>query len=451
MESVQTILWFLIALGVLVTFHEFGHFYVARRCGVKVLRFSVGFGKSLYGWKDRHGTEFTLAAIPLGGYVKMLDEREGEVPSAELPYAFTRKSVWQRIAIVAAGPVANFMLAVVLFWALLLPGVTELAPVVGKVEPGSLAARAGLEAGQEIIAVDGVATPTRTAMNRQLLKRLGESGLLSFTVKYPGSNLQYESEAQLQEWLQGVEEPDPIKGLGFTFFQPEIEVVLDQVVEGSPAAAAGLHSGDRVLSADGVPMQDWPQWVNYVRARPGQAMQLTIEREGQTLEVELTPKEVMGDNGEPFGRVGVSPVIPEWPEEMLREYDYSLIGAFIGAVDKTWETSHFVLVSVKKLILGQISTKNLSGPITIAKVAGASAKAGWMNYIGFLALLSVSLGVFNLLPIPVLDGGHLLYYMVETVKGSPVSDRLQMLGYQMGLFVIVGVMALALYNDLVRL
>ena len=451
MDGLQTILWFLVALGVLVTFHEFGHYYVARRCGVKVLRFSVGFGKPLWSWRDKTGTEFTLAAIPLGGYVKMLDEREGEVPPELLSQAFTRKSVWQRIAIVAAGPAANFILAVLLFWVMVLPGETDIVPLVGKVEPGSVAEQAGLEPGQEILAVDGEQTPTWQALNRQLLQRLGESGPINFTLAYPESSLTYDTEALLEDWLKGVDEPNPVEGLGLTLYRPPIEVVLSRVMPDSAAEAAGLKVGDKVLSADGQAMAEWHTWVDYVRARPQQQMQLQVERDGEVIELAITPKRIVTDSGEVRGQVGVSPVIPTWPEEMLREYHYTLPGAFVKAVEKTWETSHFVLLSVKKLLLGQISTKNLSGPITIAKVAGASAKAGWGYYVSFLALLSVSLGVFNLLPIPVLDGGHLLYYLIEVVKGSPVSERVQMLGFQVGLFVVVGVMILAVYNDIMRL
>lgn len=450
MAIVQTILWFLVALAVLVTVHEFGHFYVARRCGVKVLRFSIGFGKILLRWRDRQGTEFAIAAIPLGGYVKMLDEREGDVPEDQLHQAFNRKNVWQRIAVVAAGPIANFILAILLFWVLMLPGVTGAIPIVGAVEPNSIAEQAGLEPGQEIIAVDGEPTPTWQALHQQLLRRLGESGSMSFTVSYPDSSLQYMSQARLDDWLRGVEEPNPVAGLGLRLKVPEDQVIIGQVESGSPADRAGLEIGDRVLAADGQTMASWSDWVDYVRARPGQEMELSLEREGQRRQVTITPAEVE-ESGERFGRVGVGLQPQPWPEEMLREYKYGPVEAFVAGVHRTWETSGFVLLSVKKLLVGEISTKNLSGPITIAKVAGSSAESGWKSFVGFVALLSIFLGVFNLLPIPVLDGGHLLYYAIEVLKGSPVSDRVQQMGFKLGLFVVLGLMGLALFNDVMRL
>ena len=451
MESVLTIVWFLVALGVLVTFHEFGHFYVARRCGVKVLRFSVGFGKPLYTWHDRRGTEFAIASIPLGGYVKMLDEREGEVAPEERHLAFNGKSVWQRMAIVVAGPLANFILAVLLFWIMLLPGTTDVAPVIGAVEPDSVAAEAGLEPGQEIVAVDGVAVRTWQDLNRQLLKRLGESGTISFTVQYADSSLQYESEARLDSWLRGEEEPNPVQGLGIALWVPTFEPLVAEVMADSPAQLAGLLPGDRIISVDDRSVPGWEELVAEIQRRPGQAVNLGYERDGEVYYTSLTPRAVTADSGQQVGQIGVMPVPPEWPEHMLRTREYTLLGGFQKAVDKTWETSGFVLLSVKKLIMGEISTKNLSGPITIAKVAGASAKAGFNYYVGFLALLSISLAVFNLLPIPVLDGGHLLYYAIEAVKGSPVSERVQAAGYQVGLMLVMGLMVLALYNDVMRL
>ncbi|MGD8176970.1 sigma E protease regulator RseP [Marinimicrobium sp. ARAG 43.8] len=450
MALIQTILWFLVALIVLVAVHEFGHFYVARRCGVKVLRFSIGFGKVIWRRYDRHGTEYALASIPMGGYVKMLDEREGEVPEEELERAFNRQNVWKRIAIVAAGPLANFILAVLLFWLLMIPGTQEPIPVIGEVAPGSVAASAGLEPGQEILSVDGQPTPTWQALHQQLLRRLGESGTISFRVKYPDSELQYVSQASLENWLRGVDEPDPVAGLGLTLDRPNTRPIIGEVVADSPAAQAGLQVGDRVLSADGQPVPDWMHWVNYVRERPGEEIQVIVEREGGQESLVVTPDTVNQD-GERFGRVGVALQWQPWPEERIREYRYGPVESFVAGVDRTWETAGFVLLSVKKLVVGEISTKNLSGPITIAKVAGDSAEGGWKSFVGFVALLSIFLGVFNLLPIPVLDGGHLLYYFIEVIKGSPVSERVQQVGYQMGLVMVVGLMVLAFYNDIMRL
>ncbi|MBB3167854.1 sigma E protease regulator RseP [Simiduia aestuariiviva] len=450
MAHVETIVWFIVALGLLVTIHEYGHFWVARRCGIKVLRFSVGFGKPLVSWYDKQGTEFCIAAIPLGGYVKMLDEREGDVPEHLLKQAFTQKSVLARIAVVVAGPVANFLLAIVLFWIMVMPGVTQVAPVIGAVQSDSIAAKAGIEAGQEIIAVDGEATDSWQAVHQQLLERLGETGRITFTVRYPNSSLEYISEAELADWLVDEDEPDVLAGIGLTPFRPVYQAKLAQVLPESPAAIAGLQAGDWIVAVDGEPVADWSAFANYVRARPAQSIELTLERGVERLSLPVTPERVERD-GQWVGQVGVAPETPTWPEGYLRHKQYNLAQGLWRGVEKTWETSGFVLLSVKKLLVGEISTKNLSGPITIAKVAGASAKAGWEYYVGFLALLSVSLGVFNLLPIPVLDGGHLMYYLIELVKGSPVPEKVQMFGYQLGLLMVLGVMMLAVYNDIMRL
>lgn len=447
----QTVLSFLVALLILVSIHEFGHFYVARRCGVKVHRFSIGFGKVLWSWRDRQGTEYALAALPLGGYVKMLDEREGVVAAEERHMAFNNKSVWQRIAIVAAGPIANFILAILLFWGLMLQGERGMVPVIDSIAPNSIAAQAGLEKGQEILAVDGIPTPTWQALNRALLNRLGESGPISFKVAYSeDSHFQYESEAQLHDWLRDAADPDPVAGLGISLQFPQIPPVVGEVLSASPAERAGLKTGDVLRRVDDVVINDWRLWVDYVRERPGTALNVTFERAGQLHQLTLIPDAVT-ENGKAQGRVGVGVQPYNIPEKLIRAYDYSVVGAFVAGVNKTWETSGFVLLSVKKLILGEISTKNLSGPITIAKVAGSSAESGLVSFIGFVALLSVFLAVFNLLPIPVLDGGHLFYYFIEVIKGKPVSDKVQMLGYQAGLFLVISLSLLALYNDIMRL
>lgn len=451
MDMLYTIFITLGTLAVLVAVHEYGHFWVARKCGVKVLRFSIGFGKSLGSWQDKQGTEYSVAAIPLGGYVKMLDEREGEVPEELLDQAFNRKPVLQRIAVVVAGPLANLLLAVVAYWFLFMAGETGYAPVVGDVEAGSIADVAGLEAGQEIIAVDDNDTPTWQALSFALLDRIGDTGTISFTVKYPGSDMVYQSEAAIDRWLSEQEQPDLFGGLGLIMYTPDVPPLIDSIVEGGPAERAGLLPGDRILSADGIAMEKWMDWVAHVRARPEQAIVLEYEREGRMLSSEILPDRLTDDDGVDFGRVGVSVAIPEMPEELVRSFDRGPIEAAGAAVVRTWDLMGFTVNSIKKMIMGLISPKNLSGPITIAKVASASAKSGLESYIGFLALLSVSLGVLNLLPIPVLDGGHLLFYTVELLAGRPVPEKIQAFGYQIGLFLVLGMMTLAIYNDFTRL
>ena len=451
MELLNTIAITIVTLAVLVAVHEYGHFWVARRCGVKVLRFSIGFGKSLFSWRDRQGTEYIVATIPLGGYVKMLDEREGEVPAEELHAAFNRKPVLQRIAVVSAGPLANLGLAVLAYWFVFMSGETGYVPVIGEVEAGSVADVAGLEAGQEIVAVDGRETPTWQALSFRLLDRIGDSGTISFAVKYPDSDVVYESEAVLQQWLSDQEQPDLYGGLGIALYTPEVPPVISEVVPQSPAAAAGMQSGDKVLRADGVPMTLWMDWVDYVRERAEQPIELEFERDGELLRAVIVPERISDGNGESFGRVGLGVALPEMPPGMVREFQRGPLQSLGASFNRTGEMVMFTLKSIKKMLIGLISPKNLSGPITIAKVASASAKSGLEAYISFLALLSVSLGVLNLLPIPVLDGGHLLFYTVELLAGRPVPEKIQSLGYQLGLFVVLGIMMLALYNDFARL
>lgn len=451
MDFIQTVIWALVALGVLVTFHEMGHFWVARLCGVKVLRFSVGFGRRLVSRYDRHGTEFTLSAIPLGGYVKMLDEREGAVPREQLGQAFNRKSVWARIAIAAAGPAANFVLAIVLFWAVFMGGTAGPVPIVESVQPDSVAARAGLEPGQEIIAVDGEPTPTWQALNWRLANRLGDTGSIEFSVRYPDSELEYHTVADIDRWLAGQEVPDPLAEAGLELWTPPVSMKLAQVTPGSPAERAGLRAGDKILATDGEAFRDWNSWSRYLQAHGGETLRVEVERNGERQSLEVVPEEVTLDSGERIGRIGVLPVVESWPEERVRTYHYGAGGALAKGLQETWGKTLFTLNSLKKLILGQLSTRNLSGPITIAKVAGTSADAGWQSFLSLLALLSISLGVLNLLPIPVLDGGHLLYYGIEAIKGSPVSERVQMVGLQVGMVLVLCIMGLALYNDILRL
>ncbi|AXA26421.1 RIP metalloprotease RseP [Pseudomonas putida] len=450
MTALYMIIGTLVALGVLVTFHEFGHFWVARRCGVKVLRFSVGFGTPLVRWHDRHGTEFVVAAIPLGGYVKMLDEREGEVPPALVDQSFNRKSVGQRIAIVAAGPVANFLLAILFFWVVAMLGSQQVRPVIGAVESGSLAASAGLVAGQEIVSIDGKPTSGWSAVNLQLVRRLGESGSLRVGVRDDGGTLERQHEIRLNQWLKGADEPDPIQSLGLRPWRPAVSPVLAEIDPKGPAAAAGLKSGDKLLALDGVALGDWQQVVDAVRARPDAKVQLRIERDGAQLELPVTLAR-KGEGQASGGYLGAGVKGAEWPANMLREVSYGPLEAVGEGLSRTWNMSVLTLESLKKMLFGELSVKNLSGPITIAKVAGASAQSGVGDFLNFLAYLSISLGVLNLLPIPVLDGGHLLFYLIEWARGRPLSDRVQGWGVQIGISLVIGVMLLALINDLGRL
>ena len=450
MSALYMIVGTLVALGVLVTFHEFGHFWVARRCGVKVLRFSVGFGTPLLRWHDRQGTEFVVAAIPLGGYVKMLDEREGDVPADQLDQSFNRKTVGQRIAIVAAGPIANFLLAIAFFWLLAMMGSQQVRPVIGAVESGSLAAKAGLVAGQEIVSIDGQPTVGWSNVNLQLVRRLGESGAIQVAVRGPDSDVESAHQLVLHDWLKGADEPDPIKSLGIRPWRPELPAVLAELDPKGPAQAAGLKTGDKLLSMNGQAINDWQQVVDWVRLRPAARVDLRVERDGVALEVPVVLA-ARGEGDAATGYLGAGVKGVDWPPAMIREVSYGPVAAIGEGVKRTWTMSVLTLDSLKKMLFGELSVKNLSGPITIAKVAGASAQSGVADFLNFLAYLSISLGVLNLLPIPVLDGGHLLFYLIEWARGRPLSDRVQGWGMQIGISLVVGVMLLALVNDLGRL
>ena len=450
MDLLQTIFFTLIALGVLVSFHEFGHFWVARRCGVKVQRFSIGFGTPLFRWRDSHDTEFVIAALPLGGYVKMLDEREGEVAAEDLPYAFTQKSVWQRLAIVIAGPAANFLLAVVAFWIVFLSGERGIAPVAGSVISGSLAEQSGFEPGTEIVAVNGHRTSTWAAVSRQLFGYIGTSGDIPLTVTYPNSNIEYDLAVPVSVWLREAEEPSPLRELGITPPFKLDALSLGAVAEDGAGYAAGLREGDRLVAINGTDILSVEAFINNVSSSANTAVELLIERDSGQLMVTAVPRMVDRD-GQQVGQLGVQLAsMGSYPEELLRNVEYGVFGAVVRAAEETAQTSLFVIKSIGKLVVGDLSPKNLSGPITIAKVAGDSAKSGFDNFIRFIAILSIMLGVMNLLPIPVLDGGHIVFYLIEMVKGSPVSDAVQIVGYKVGFFMLMGLMVFATYNDVMR-
>ena len=440
----------LIALGVLVTIHEFGHFWVARRCGVRVLRFSVGFGAPLWRWHDRHGTEFVLAAIPLGGYVKMLDGREEALRPEEEAKAFNHKPVGQRIAIVAAGPVANFLLAFVFFWLLAMLGTQQPKPVIGQVLEGSVAERAGLRDGLHISAIDGVSVIGWADISMQLLKRVGDSGTLQVSATTSGDSLPRDYQLQLHNWQRGNEELDPINSLGIIPWRPQFAPLLTQVDPDGPAFAAGLQERDLIVALDSSSISSWLEVVAYVQERPGQTVELELERSGNRLTVPVTlqSREVQGQH---TGYLGAGITATGWPEDMLVNVQFGPIAAIGDGIARTWNMSSMTLLSIQKMLTGQLSAKNLSGPITIAKVAGQSAESGLRSFLNFLAYLSISLGVLNLLPIPVLDGGHLLFYLVELVRGKPVSEKVQTWGMQIGIALVMCLMFFAVFNDLTRL
>lgn len=446
----MTVTWFLIAISILVAVHEFGHFYVARRCGVKVLRFSIGFGPRIFSVRDRSGTEFALSAIPLGGYVKMLDEREGEVEEADRHLSYNSKSVFARIAIAAAGPLANILLAFVFYWAILLNGTIVYSPVIGSVEEGSLAQQAGLAEGQEIVSVDGKATPGRREVSLALINRLGESGDIRIVAKYPGDELTYESYLKITNWMRGTEEPDPLSGLGLRFYYPPLGKAIGQVVEDGAAYEAGFQVGDELLTVNGRDITGWKEWVDLVRSSPSIELSVDVGRAGSIQSLTLVPKRTEKD-GEVYGYVGMGVQLPVMPENMRRIVHYNLFEAFVRAASETSDAVSFVFVSLKKLILSQISIKNLSGPIGIAKVAADQAQYGFWAFVSFMAHVSVILAVINMLPIPVLDGGHILFCVVEWVKGSPLSERIQLLGLKAGMTLLMCVMVVAFYNDILRL
>ena len=450
MQIIETILALALTLGILVTLHEYGHFWVARRCGVKVLRFSVGFGKPMFSWYDRHGTEFAVAAIPLGGYVKMLDQREGPVPEELKDQEFMSKSPGQRIAIASAGPIANFLFAILAYWVISVVGVTAVAPIVGDVAQGSVAERAGLQEGMEIHAVDGHRVTSWRDINMRLLERAGEQGRVTLEVSDDGGARGTVS-GELGGWKLSDDTPDPIGEFGITPWRPEIPAVLGEIAEGGQGQAAGLQTGDKVLSVDGEPIAGWLDLVEHVRNAPGQTLSVTVLRDGVERTLEVTPGERTADSGEVIGFVGVGVQPVSWPDEVLREISYGPLAAIPQAIGETWSDTRLTLVAIQKMVTGLLSPTNLSGPITIARVAEASVSSGFEDFVRFLAYLSVSLGVLNLLPIPVLDGGHIVYYTIEAIRRKPVSEHVQAFGLRIGMALILTLMVFALYNDLMRL
>jgi regulator of sigma E protease len=448
---ITTILAFLAALAILIVIHELGHFWVARLCDVKVLRFSVGFGTPILSIKrGSDQTEWAIAAWPLGGYVKMLDEREGLVEPGELHRAFNRKNVWRRFAIVLAGPVANLVLAVFLYWIILLAGVAETKPVIAVPEPDSIAATGGLKEGDTILRVNDASVVSWQDLRWQLLKLMVDRATVKLEVINQRNELSWKT-LDFASFGGEALEGDLLAKSGLRLFRPRIAPIVGTVVAGSVAELAGIRAGDRVLAAAGRPVDSWEELVGIIRAHGNVKLELSILTGAGEKFVSLTPESVQ-QGGVRIGRIGVGARIdPASASNMLVTVRYGPIEAIPRAVARTWDTSLFSLRMLGKMLLGQISWKNLSGPVTIADYAGQSAQLGIIAYVGFLALISISLGVLNLLPIPLLDGGHLMYYVVEIIKGSPVSERFMDFGQRIGLSLLLLLTAFAFYNDLNRL
>jgi regulator of sigma E protease len=451
MSFINTLVAFIVALGVLIVVHEYGHYLAARLCNVRVLRFSVGFGRPLAIWRlGRDATEWVVAAVPFGGYVKMLDEREAPVEAGEAHRAFNRQGVGKRTFIVAAGPVFNFLFAIALYAGLYMYGLPEARPVLADPVAGSAAHVAGLRGADTVRAIEGSPISTWQELRWRVLQAALERESLRIEVAAADGNLSTHV-LDLRGFPSEDVESDALERMGLRLYRPTLEPVIGRVVTGSAAERAGLRTEDRVTQVEDRAIANWEQLVQAVRARPGQLLRLTIERAGSRLPVEVTP-DAVSEGGERIGRIGAAPrIAPQHADRVVVRVQYGVLESLSKALVKTWDISVFSLRMLGKMLLGQVSWKHLSGPVTIADYAGQSAQMGWIAYATFLALISISLGVLNLLPIPLLDGGHLMYYAIETIKGSPVSERVMELGQRVGLALLLVLMAFAFYNDLNRL
>ena len=451
MEIIQTIFAFIITISILVSIHEWGHFWVARRVGVKVLRFSIGFGKPLLCWHDKHGTEFCISIIPLGGYVKMLDEREGEVALEELDKTFNRRPLLARILVVAAGPCANFVLAIIALWLMYLIGVTSVVPVVGKITPGFPAADAGMQSGEVIQSVDGNRVHSWNDFNLLIAGRIGDKEVIDITAHTTDGHIK-NYRLFVSHWPENLERHTLLDVLGISVWVPIPSSVIGRVLKGLPAEKGGLQAGDRVVAVNDNAVHLWTDLVaNIADNDDPHVLQIDVSRDGKIAHFTVVPEKKTLKNGKIINFIGIEAQPVSWPKKLIHTIQYNAWTAFLTSVSETWKLSYITLKSLFNIIGGVLSVQNLSGPITIAKVASQSLYAGFESFLYFIAMISVSLGVINLLPIPALDGGHLFYFLIEAIRGKPLSERIQHLGLRIGIVFILCVMILALYNDFVRL
>ncbi len=447
MGIIWNIAFFIIALGILVAVHEWGHFWVARRCGVKVERFSIGFGKKLWGTTDKLGTEYVVAAIPLGGYVKMLDERVEQVSEADLPFAFNRQHVLKRIAIVAAGPMVNFIFAVFAMWMLLMIGEQAAKPIVGGVKANSIVSASGLKPGDQIVSFEGRDIRDWQGVNYAIMRAIGDNEAKLEVLSTSG--LTRDITLNLQQWNLDPDKESPISSLGLVPYRPGITKKVAFVEESSPGDQAGLQINDIILAFDGTTVENWEQIVELIKQRPRQNVTILVERSGT--EVLLNGAVGVKPDEQETGFLGIIPFQEPWPATHLFTKKFGPVDAVFEGAKETWRLFTLSLDMLGKLFTGDVSVKNLSGPISIAQGAGMSASFGIVAFLGFLALISVNLGIINLLPLPVLDGGHLLYYFIELLTGRPVPESVQEIGFKIGGVILLLLMTIAFYNDIARL
>jgi regulator of sigma E protease len=460
MSIIWYALWFIVAVSLLVTVHEFGHFWVARRLGFKVLRFSVGFGKPLIERTGKDGTVYAVAALPLGGYVKLLDEREGPVPTAELSRSFTRKPPWQRILVLLAGPAFNIVFAILVLWGMLWfrGTIEDVRPVVGDVVQSSIAAKAGLRSGDLIVAVDGNSVAGHSVVGRRdvvfgLLDSISANGAATLTVRgKDGVTRLATLSVGDGEARRKLTEPAALfTGLGFGFWEPPIPPVIGNLVADGPAAKAGLQKGDKIIDINGKPITDFRDLVDVTgHSQPGDALAIRYKRGADEHSVRINVGSIKGADGRTVGFIGVRPAAPKIPEEMIVRTQLTPWTALTAASVEAWDMTTLQARLVWRMMMGQVSLKNLSGPLSIAEFAGESASDGVTSFLSFLVLISLSLGFLNLLPIPILDGGQVVFQLVEWLKGSPLSERAQAFGQQVGIALLILLMGVALFNDIAR-